>query len=160
MISGNTATRGGGVHVASGSSFTMEGGTISGNTATWGGGVDVRGRFAMSGGIIRANASTRKNKNGGEGGGVHIQAGGSFTMKNGTISGNKADGGGGGVYCNARNGGSFVKSGGSIDTANMALYGKVVYVFESSNSDKARNSAAGLDVNLDSRRSGRAGGWE
>jgi hypothetical protein len=53
--------------------------------------------------------------------------------------------------------GRFVKTGGTIDGTNAAKEGRVVYVSDGS---KARNSAAGPGVNLDSSISGRAGGWE
>ena len=57
-IAGNTATRNGGVYVASGT-FTMSGGTISKNIATtFGGGVYVgsNATFTMTGGTIGGSA--------------------------------------------------------------------------------------------------------
>ena len=80
-----------------------------------------------------------------------------FDMKGGTISNNSASGDGGGVF--VWENGTFVKSGSStIDAINSAMYGKVVYV--ESSPVKARNSSAGPGVNLDSRISVSAGGWE
>jgi hypothetical protein len=86
---------------------------------------------------------------------VFVRDGGSFEMSGGTISGNRADGGGVGVW----NTDSFVKrGGGTIDAANSAKEGRVVYVYSSPG--KVRNSAAGPWVNLDSGVAGSAGGWE
>lgn len=141
-----------GVSVHSGS-FTMSGGTLSGNgnTAILGGGVNVYGgSFTMSGGTISGNTARFA------GGGVSV-SGGSFTMSGGTISGNIASGNGGGVYVD----GTFIKSGGgTIDNTNSAARGGfVVWVFKSDGAWK-HDTAAGPGVNLDSRVSGRAGGWE
>jgi hypothetical protein len=56
-------------------------------------------------------------------------------------------------------GDSFVKrGGGTIDAANSAKEGRVVYVYGTPR--KVRNSAAGPGVNLDSGVAGSAGGWE
>ncbi|MDR2797327.1 MAG: hypothetical protein LBB80_03195 [Treponema sp.] len=74
-------------------------------------------------------------------GGVFVE-GGSFTMSDGTISGNRSDWSGGGVFVYSHGGGTFAKKGGrTID------YWK-------------RDSPAGPEVNMDTRVSGRAGGWE
>ena len=93
VISGNTATNGGGVYFTAGT-FNMSGGVIKDNTATDGGGVDFNsGTFNMSGGVISGNTATN-------GGGVTF--GGSadvFTMSgNAEISGNTSGSDGGGVY--------------------------------------------------------------
>jgi hypothetical protein len=109
---------GGGVGVVKGGTFIMEGGSISGNVAqgtdrTWhfggGGGVMVyKGRFEMSGGSITSNAA--------QGSDISM-----FAKK----------GSGGGVSVSFRNGGTFVKTGGSIgDNANdnTADQGKQVFV--------------------------------
>jgi hypothetical protein len=151
-ISGNSVSDGygGGVAIINGS-FSMSGGTISGNSApTAGGGVAIiiDGNFSMSGGTISGNSVSD-----GYGGGVYV-SGGSFSMSGGTISGNSASSGyGGGVYVS---GGRFVKTGGTIDATNRANMGKVVY----GPGWKVRNSVAGPNVNLDSGKSGSAGGWE
>jgi hypothetical protein len=160
-ISGNTGSYngGGGVYVLGGN-FTMSGGMISGNTTTGsGGGVYVGdGSFAMSGGTISGNmidgyGGTVYSDFGG--GGVYVGGGGSFTMSGGTISGNWAVWSGG-VYVSFR--GSFAKrGGGTIDADGVTGRGSVVFV---NNGDKARNSAAGPMVDMDSGVAGRAGGWE
>jgi hypothetical protein len=55
-------------------------------------------------------------------------------------------------------GGTFVKrDGGTIDADNKAGEGKAAYV---SSGPKARDTAAGPGANLDSGKSGAAGGWE
>jgi hypothetical protein len=72
---------GGGVHVADGGTFTMNGGTIEDNyTASYGSGVTVYGTFTMNGGTIVDSYAEY-------GGGVYVY-GGSFTMNGGSISGN------------------------------------------------------------------------
>jgi hypothetical protein len=89
--------------------------------------------------------------------GIRIRNNGTFTMEGGEISGNTAASSycGGGVYVGS---GIFIKrGGGTIDATNQAEYGKVAYVYSGS---KARNTAAGPNVNLDSSKSGSAGGWE
>jgi hypothetical protein len=52
--------------------------------------------------------------------------------------------------------GTFTKSGGII-TGNYANKGKEVYV---DSGKKKRDNGAGQEDNLDSRKSGAAGGWE
>ena len=87
---------------ATGSAFTMYGGTISGNTDT--GGVFLVGTtnqtdppsFTMHGGTISNNTAGASD---GGGGGVYVGEKCSFTMDGGTITGNTATkGNGGGVY--------------------------------------------------------------
>ncbi len=108
ILQGNTATtHGGGVHIFSGGTFTMNGGTIDGtidgtaqNTAEYGGGVFVSGgEFIMNNGTITRNTVTES------GGGVFVQDG-IFKMEgSAVIQGNKATSTdshacGGGVYVN------------------------------------------------------------
>jgi hypothetical protein len=99
---------GGGVYVAPGGRFEMNGGTISGNSTNGGtgGGVFVAsgGRFEMKGGTIGGNSAIN-------GGGVYVADGGRFEMEGGTIGGNSAINGGG-VY--VADGGTFEKTGGTI----------------------------------------------
>jgi hypothetical protein len=78
--------------------------------------------------------------------------GGTLTMKAGVTLRNSA-------YSGVSVGrGSFVKrEGGTIDAANTAKRGRVVYVYDGK---KERDSAAGPRDNLDSSVSGKAGGWE
>ena len=87
---------------ATGSAFTMYGGTISGNTDT--GGVFLVGttndtdppRFTMHGGTISGNTAAAPD---GGGGGVYVGEKCSFTMDGGIITGNTATAGnGGGIY--------------------------------------------------------------
>ena len=136
-LQGNKATtHGGGVHIFSDGTFTMNGGTIGGtaaNTATYGGGVFVSGgKFNMNGGTISENTVTES------GGGVFVQ-GGTFNMKgSAVIQGNEATSTnshacGGGVYVN---GGEFTMSGeatiqgnnASTTDTNRAAGGGGVYV--------------------------------
>ena len=84
VITGGNSGNGGGVYVAEGGRFTMEGGTIYNcSTESGGGGVFVgeRGSFTMNGGAIKDCYVT-----GGPGGGVFV-GGGSFTMTSGVIEG-------------------------------------------------------------------------
>jgi hypothetical protein len=142
----------------------MRDGEIRNNTAEHGGGVNVgeRGAFTMEGGTISGNSSSSTNsKDKIGGGGVYVGKKGAFTMKDGEISRNTANEYGGGVCVNAGGSapGTFIKRGRSvIDATNSAPNGKVAYVYGSR--DKQRNSAAGQGVNMDSRLSGSAGGWE
>jgi len=149
--------------------FTMSGGTISGNDV----GVFIAspydakntpGIFTMSGGTISGNSY---DKDGFYGSGVIVTDRATFTMSGGTISGNKAKEQGGGVfiYRNEQNrvGGTFIKTGGTIDGTNDAPRGKAVFYgnnYDQRNSAWVRNSAAGPSENMDTRVSGRQGGWE
>jgi uncharacterized repeat protein (TIGR02543 family) len=170
---GSTTGYGGGVFM-NGGTFTMSGGTISGNTSfSYGGGVYINsGTFTMSGGTISGNTTTR-----GGGGGVSVSSGGTFTMSGGTISGNTTSYSGnvpayGGGVCVF---GTFTKTGGTIygysasDTVNSNVVkngstvqsnqGHAVYVM-SSNPVKRRETTAWPANNMDSSRTGTAGGWD
>jgi hypothetical protein len=169
-ITGNKNTSffsGGGVYVDSSGTFIMSGGEITGNTASAsasyshsGGGVYVDGgTFTMSGGEITGNTASGPNSD--SGGGVYVYRSGTFTMSGGEITDNTASSSGsnsfsgGGVYVD---GGTFTKTGGgTISNTNTATNGKVAYV---SSGSKKRNATAGPSVNMDSRVSGSAGGWE
>jgi len=164
-IASGDSSYGGGVYVYSDGTFTMSGGTISGNTASYGGGGvcagAYRGTFTMSGGTISGNTTS------GYGGGVFVV--GTFTMNGGTISGNTASDYGGGVYVYS---GTFTKTSGTItgyanDTANgnqvrnnsgtvLSNRGHAVNM----GGVRFRESTAGPNVNLDSTKTGAAGGWE
>jgi len=97
IISGNTATNGGGVYIDG--TFIMDGGKISGNTATYGGGVyrASEGNFIMKAGAI-TNNTAREN-----GGGVYVQSGFfvTFSKTGGTITGYDSDQNAGNVVKNA-----------------------------------------------------------
>ncbi|MDR2734189.1 MAG: hypothetical protein LBC99_06015 [Spirochaetota bacterium] len=113
---------GGGVVVRNNGTFSMyTGAAIRNNTANTtqapyagGGGVRVdSATFAMMGGDISYNR-LMGNVNSSDigGGGVYVSGTGSFTMHDGTISGNISDKDGGGVYL--YNSASFTMSGGVI----------------------------------------------
>ena len=116
-------TDGGGVYVGENSTFTMTGGIISGNSASFGGGVFVEGgTFTMYGGTIELN--TAENSGGGvsvysgyDNNGELI-SNGKFTMYDGTISSNEAMISGG-VFIN---GGTFTMIDGMIN-GNTGTYG-------------------------------------
>jgi hypothetical protein len=128
-IANTPANQGGGVRVASGGSFTMNGGTISGNaignnTNGNGGGVYVSGsgsRFEMKGGTISGGGLT---KNAANGGGVMVGTGASFVMTAGSIIGNTATNGGA-VY---NSNGTFTLTAGSVTGNNATNYGGAVYI--------------------------------
>ena len=84
VLTGGSGSKGGGVYVGGGGTFTMTGGSIAGNTAESGGGVyvDEGGTFTMEDGRINNNQVTL-----GGGGGVMINKG-SFTLSGGSITGN------------------------------------------------------------------------
>jgi len=132
-ISGNTANTyyasyatsgGGGVKVGKASTFTMSGGKISGNTTLHrGGGVLVSDEslFTMKGSAeISGNVTTKTGNNSFEaiytGGAGVSNAGSTFNMEGGTISGNKGDNGAG-VFNSG--GATFNMTGGKI-TGNQA----------------------------------------
>ena len=97
-ITGNTAYRGGGVCV--------ERNLVGGNN-------DKPGNFAMSSGTIGGTATNDANQ-AEYGGGVYVA--GAFTLTGGSITGNKTNGNGGGVYVNA--GSTFTVSGAPKITDN------------------------------------------
>jgi len=160
---------GGGVYVGSGT-FTMSGGEISGNTS-------LSSYYSYA-----PNSSSDSSYS--YGGGVYVD-GGTFTMSDGKISGNTSSSSssslytypyypssysyGGGVCVR---GGIFAKSGGGTITgyASDTVNGNVVKkdgVVQSNSghavnvdSSRRRERTAGPGVNLDSRVSGAAGGWE
>ena len=108
MYSGVVADNGGGVYMKRGL-FTMNGGIISGNTASSGGGVYAidYSSVVMNDGFIIKNTANYEG-----GGGVYVSNATSFTMNGGSISENIAAGesaGGGGVHIG--NSGLVTKSG-------------------------------------------------
>jgi hypothetical protein len=176
------SANGGGVYFDSGT-FIMNNGTISNNTAysikfpTAGGGVYIGwDTFTMNGGTIsdnKAESSSIIATSYTYGGGVYASWFGTFTMKGGTISGNTVSSAdnrlGGGVY--VRND-KFTKTGGTIygsnaspsilqNTAKNISSGHAVYVsVDLGSTTLKRNTTAGTTVNMDSSRTGSAGGWE
>jgi hypothetical protein len=98
---------------------------------------------------------------------MHVK--GTFTMSNGTISGNSTSGRGGGVY--VYYGGTFTKTGGIIYGSNAQEAGQAnqarddssghaVYIYLGSNSVRKRNNTARAGTAMDSRKDGPAGGWD
>lgn len=126
-ITQNTSDNGGGVYVVSRGKFNMNSGTITGNTAdNSGGGVCSVGTFKMTGGTIGgADNAANKAKNGG---GVYVGSGSTFEMSGGEITDNTASGygDGGGVYVNYD--GTFQMSDGSRITGNTGYRGGGVSV--------------------------------
>jgi hypothetical protein len=115
-ISGNTASRGGGVDSGNSGIFTMHNGEISGNIAAGNGGGGVYGGvFTMYGGKISGNTLT--SSTGGNGGGVYVLS--TFIMDGGEISGNSNS-----VLGNTRSqgGGVYVQSG-DFHIRNGVIYG-------------------------------------
>jgi hypothetical protein len=168
-ISGNTAPNGGGIYIANGV-FTLSGGEISSNTASSdGGGVYVaNGNFNMDGGRISNNRANGTSSGSG-GGGVYASNAATFTMTGGEISINTARSGGG-VF--AGNNSNIIKTGGIIygydirdnnrNTATAGISGndRGHAVFVNTNPNRRRETTAGIGLNLDSRVTGAAGGWE
>ena len=91
-ITGGYATRGGGVNVNNGGSFTLAGGNITGNQAEDGGGIYVNdsATFTMTGGTVTENTASD------EGGGIDLEN--SATLTGGNITDNTAKYGGGVYY--------------------------------------------------------------
>jgi uncharacterized repeat protein (TIGR02543 family) len=165
---------GGGVDIIYTSSFYLEGGAIKKNTvnavsgnqysASLGGGVSVgaASNFVMSGGIISGNSATSSVGNsyyyvnsiwwylGAYGGGIFLQnlVGGrcTFEKTGGIIYGNEVAG----------------NDAGSIPLKNTAQGsgGHAVYSWiGSGNADPRRNTTAYATNNMDSGKTGAAGGW-
>jgi len=152
----------------------------SSSSSYGGGGVYVNGTFTMSGGEISGNTASFSSYSYSNNGGGGVYVNGTFTMSGGEISGNTASfssysslyscGGGGGVY--VKDSSTFIKSGGGTITgyaSNMVngnevkndsgvqnSFGHAVYA----GSSKYRETTAGPEVNLNSKVSGTAGGWE
>jgi uncharacterized repeat protein (TIGR02543 family) len=91
-------THGGGVNVAFGAEFIMNGGTITGNTAYSGGGVYIDyspdndpAQFFMYGGEISGNKAEKDGNNFGNGGGVFVGTGGTFENDGKSVAGNTPD---------------------------------------------------------------------
>ena len=135
---------GGAVYVNSGN-FTMTGGTLEFNRAAVDGGAVYlsSGSFTLSGSNSKTISANYANNNGGA-----VYVAGSFTMSNGTISGNGKTGStvktqnGGAVYVA---GGTFSMSGGTLDGNEAVVDGGAVYVnlgdFTMSNGTLKENKA-------------------
>ena len=124
-IEHNSARDGGGVYSES-KNITMSSGNISNNTASRsGGGIYAKNGFTMDDGYISQNSALD-----GDGGSIYV-AGGTFTLKKGTISNNKAvsggilNGRGGGVYTAIQS--KFIMDGGKICTNSATNDGGGVY---------------------------------
>jgi hypothetical protein len=167
---------GGGVYVSG--PFTMNGGEIYDNSsssfaaAAAGGGVYASdGPFTMNGGKIYDNSSSSSSFSfSSYGGGVYVS--GPFTMNGGEIYGNTASfsssyGGGGGVFASS----TFIKKGGVIYgySSGEAKSNKVVQsgvIIQTGGGhavcagSKRRETTASSGVNMDSTKSGVAGGWQ
>ena len=157
-----------GVYVATGSTFTMSGGTITGNTTSDGdgGGVYVySGTFTMNGeasitcngadgggGVFVGTGSTF-NMSGGASitdndanycGGVYVTASGTFNMNGGSITNNTASSNGGGVYVYN---GTFTMNGGSITDNTASDNGGGVYMTYSTTYNATFNLYGGKITN-------------
>ncbi|MCD7988416.1 MAG: InlB B-repeat-containing protein, partial [Klebsiella quasipneumoniae] len=139
-ITGNTAGNfGGGVYVYTGTTFSLENGTIQDNIAAGAGGggiyLYISATFFMLSGLVQGNiAATRggglyvgnsaeANMSAGSitgnasaevGGGVYVYMDGSFTMTGGEIASNTANESGGGMY---------IQPGGTATMENIAMGG-------------------------------------
>lgn len=94
----SSQTYGGGVYIEF-SSPTLRNNIITGNTATFGGGIAVYG--GDEGPLVELNR-IEKNSSTGDGGGIYVSAGSGGTYRNNWILANKVTlttGRGGGVYC-------------------------------------------------------------
>jgi hypothetical protein len=153
-ITGNisTGTTGGGVQIAAGGEFVLDGGLIDKNQAANGGGVCVTANstFAMKSGTIEKNKAYSGSN--AVGGGVYAAA--SFTMEGGVIQKNSAEssnpslnGNGGGVAFQMASG-SFTMNGDAKIMENTADQGGGVYVgagtFTMENGTIAGNTAKKL----------------
>lgn len=106
---------GGGVYAGSGSTMTMNGGTIKDCSASDGGGIYAAGTVVLNGGTISGCKAVGSYRSGG---GIYIDSSGSLTMGGGSIESCTASNWGGGVFAQ----GTFELTGGSI-TKCSALSG-------------------------------------
>lgn len=97
----------GGVYVGSGSTMTMNGGTIKDCSASDGGGIYAAGTVVLNGGTISGCKAVGSYRSGG---GIYIGPSGSLTMGGGSIESCTASNWGGGVFAQ----GTFELTGGSI----------------------------------------------
>ena len=111
---------GGGVYAGSGSTMTMNGGTIKDCSASDGGGIYAAGAVVLNGGTISGCKAVGSYK---AGGGIYIDSSGSLTMGGGSIESCTASNWGGGVFAQ----GTFELTGGSI-THCSALSGGGVHI--------------------------------
>lgn len=169
-IKNNEAAKGGGVFLEVGDFILKEGeGSLLQNTATnYGGGVYIAngGEFTMNGGTIKQNTSDKGTEMLGDGGGIYLD-GGSFLMNNGLIDQNTARVNGGGVYLNggslkvvtgditsntaSSDGGGFYIVNGEVDMGAGYLlqntcsgYGGGVYVYNNTADEKSVDFSGGL----------------
>jgi hypothetical protein len=118
--------------VASGGSLTLEGNgihslVIDGNKSNITASASLITVESGGGLTLNTGAILRNNNTSGDGGGVYVYDGGTFTMKGGVISGNEATGNGDGVYVN----GAFTVSGSAVVAQDNDVYlasGKVITV--------------------------------
>ncbi len=147
VISGNSATKGGGIENAGGT-LTVSG-VISGNSATKGGGIENAGGTLTVSGLISDNTAST------QGGGIE-NAGGTLTVSNGDISDNTASTQGGGIdNTNAGtvmivNGGTVMRNsatkGGGIENAGGTLTvndGDIIFNTASTQGGGIDNTSAG-----------------
>ena len=97
LISGNTATNGGGLYNSIGGTLTINGGKISGNTATGGGGIGnaSSGMLTINDGEIIGNTATSS------GGGINNATNCVVYIEGGLIAGNISQNLGGGISNNS-----------------------------------------------------------
>ena len=114
VITGGDADNGGDIYCAG--TLIMNGGTITGNKATkqGGGGIYVAegASFTMNGGVIKDNTSYSYIEGGGNGGGVYCA--GTMTITGGVIKGNTASAWGGGIYLADGTNATLNLNGGSV----------------------------------------------
>lgn len=121
-LSGNEATNGGGVYVASGTA-EIHGGTMSANSAKeTGGALYISGDVTITNGTIGGSAAT--NGNIAVNGGAAYVTDGMITMSGGTIQNNTATANGGALYAN---GGNVTIAHGALNS-NSAVQGGAVYM--------------------------------
>ena len=111
---------GGGVYAGSGSTMTMNGGTIKDCSATIGGGIYAAGTVVLNDGTISGCKAVGRYRSGG---GIYIDSSGSLTMGGGSIESCTASNWGGGVYAH----GTFELTGGSITNCS-ARSGGGIYI--------------------------------
>jgi hypothetical protein len=143
----NNQGHGGGVYAGSGAVVNVYGGFIDGNEAAYGGGIQIgeysSGIVVKAFANINGDVTIRNNA-GTKGAGLNIDIG-ELTMLDGIITGNAASDYGGGVHIN--NGGTFSLKGGLIkdNTNGGPANGRDVYV-ETGNGTFIQSGGTAEDV--------------
>ncbi len=103
QVTGNSATRGGGIHVGSGSA-TIANSHVANNTAAQGAGLFLSGQAVVQGSTLQGNVTSGVASNppiAASGGGAFVGPGALLTMEGSQVLENSTAGRGGGIYASS-----------------------------------------------------------